>query len=289
MDTVVDIAADCRKEQACLVETKYNVYKGWLIPYVIVGDYAFNNGRWVWWLNCLANGHIPKEPLKKIHFVSPGDPSTRQVAKHIVTAIENIGYRRGNWQALTILMDWILWGLGEGEFPDIDEETHMWLYRYFQIGQLQKFPNDYWGDIISEHMGNGWNPTAFFPTPLSVAAMISLLSVSETDPKAPFLTVIDPCVGTGRMLMCASNHALFLYGCDIDPVIIKAARINLHLYAPWGALTANYIDESPYYEIPDAVSTVARNRLIVASQMLKEIAVAVSGPGAPENVGKAML
>ena len=46
-------------------------------------------------------------------------------------------------------------------------------------------------------------------------------------------TVMDPCVGTGRMLLAASNHSYRLYGCDINPTVIKATLINGFLYAPW--------------------------------------------------------
>ena len=41
---------DCLDKKDLKANTAFNVYKGWLIPYLIVGDYIFNNGRWVWWL-----------------------------------------------------------------------------------------------------------------------------------------------------------------------------------------------------------------------------------------------
>jgi hypothetical protein len=46
-------------------------------------------------------------------------------------------------------------------------------------------------------------------------------------------TVLDPCVGTGRMLLHASNFSYCLYGCDIDPLVAMITRINGALYAPW--------------------------------------------------------
>lgn len=45
--------------------------------------------------------------------------------------------------------------------------------------------------------------------------------------------VCDPCAGTGRMLMYASNHSLFLYGADIDSVCVMATKVNGFLYMPW--------------------------------------------------------
>ncbi len=48
-------------------------------------------------------------------------------------------------------------------------------------------------------------------------------------------TVCDPCVGTGRMLLCASNYSCRLYGVDILHNMVTATTLNLFLYAPWGA------------------------------------------------------
>ncbi len=45
--------------------------------------------------------------------------------------------------------------------------------------------------------------------------------------------VLDPCMGSGRMLLHSSSHSLLLYGCDIDPVVIRASKVNAMLYAPW--------------------------------------------------------
>jgi hypothetical protein len=45
--------------------------------------------------------------------------------------------------------------------------------------------------------------------------------------------LMDPCVGTGRMLLHASNYSYCLYGCDIDPLVAMITRINGALYAPW--------------------------------------------------------
>ena len=46
-------------------------------------------------------------------------------------------------------------------------------------------------------------------------------------------TVCDPALGTGRMLLTASNYSYRLYGMDINQTVIKASLINGYLYAPW--------------------------------------------------------
>ena len=52
--------------------------------------------------------------------------------------------------------------------------------------------------------------------------------MTENDKKK---SVCDPCVGSGRLLMAASNYS---YGMDIDPSIIKICKVNMWQYVPWG-------------------------------------------------------
>jgi len=262
---------DCTEK---LLETRYNVYRGWLIPYLINGDLIFNNARWLFWLRCLKDRHIPNEELPQIHFIpSSGDPKVIAVRRHIEKAIDYIAYKTGAWDALQTLMEWLLWGLGQtnAEFPRLSEEQHMWLYKYFQLGLLQETPHDYWGDIIAERKGNGdWNRNAFYPTPENVVQFLTEMTAGDPDEKGIFRTALDPCIGSGRFGMYLSNKVIFIYGNDIDPVVIKAALINMNLYAPWVALPAEPRDNPPYYYIPDAAAQAAEARLIVAGQMYKD-------------------
>jgi hypothetical protein len=132
-------------------------------------------------------------------------------------------------------------------------------------------PHDYWGDIIAERKGNGdWNRNAFYPTPENVVQFMTEMTAGGPDEKSIFRTALDPCIGSGRFGMYLSNKLVFIYGNDIDPVVIKAALINMNLYAPWVALPAEPRDEPPYYYIPDGVAHAAEARLIVAGQMYKE-------------------
>lgn len=55
-------------------------------------------------------------------------------------------------------------------------------------------------------------------------------------------SVCDPCVGTGRMLLHASNHSLRLYGLDIDATLCKATLVNGYLYAPWMVRPLAWLD-----------------------------------------------
>jgi hypothetical protein len=62
--------------------------------------------------------------------------------------------------------------------------------------------------------------------------------------------VLDPCVGTGRMLLYASNHSLLLAGQDINFVCVRACLVNFYLYAPWGALPLSFFESEEISAIP---------------------------------------
>jgi hypothetical protein len=55
--------------------------------------------------------------------------------------------------------------------------------------------------------------------------------VEGRDPR--LMSVFDPCVGSGRMLLHASNFSLNLWGQDVDPLAVAMCKINGALYAPW--------------------------------------------------------
>jgi hypothetical protein len=45
--------------------------------------------------------------------------------------------------------------------------------------------------------------------------------------------MLDPAVGSGRLLLHASNYSYCLYGCDIDPLVVAICRVNAAFYGPW--------------------------------------------------------
>jgi hypothetical protein len=107
------------------------------------------------------------------------------------------------------------------------------LYRTINLGPLLLEPYDYLGAWIADQKGK-WNPHAFFPTPHHAVEMMAQMTFADVDPcKARSLTVHDPCMGTGRMLLHSSNWSLRLSGVDIDAQVIRAAKVNGALYAPW--------------------------------------------------------
>jgi N-6 DNA Methylase len=122
------------------------------------------------------------------------------------------------------------------EEPRLDEKVSEKLYRQVDLTPLMQTPWDYLGDLVATSKARGWNPTGFYPTPHPVVECMVRLTMQDTweegrDPRT--MSVCDPCVGSGRMLLHASNYSLNLHGQDIDPLAVSMCLINGALYAPW--------------------------------------------------------
>ncbi len=125
-----------------------------------------------------------------------------------------------------------MWGFGIAkEPPKLSEEINVTLYREINIGPLLLTPHDYFGDWIAEQKA-GWNPHAFFPTPHSITELMVRV-VLDTGDDMRGKKVMDPCLGSGRFLLHASNFSLRLYGIDIDELLVKASLVNGALFVPW--------------------------------------------------------
>jgi len=212
-------------------------YKGWALPYVAnIHDRVLGKaGRWSYYLSCLESENLPQTPIPRIAFGKAG---------HGVGALLDgwarlVGWDMGGWSDMNRLMEWMAWSLGViGEAPKLSDKVNEELYRQVDYAPLLKAPRDYFGQWISERKSPGWNPTAFFPTPHQVVECmveITFHDIKELHQGSRLVTVCDPCVGTGRMLLHASNYSLCLYGQDIDPLVVIACKINGAIYAPWMA------------------------------------------------------
>jgi hypothetical protein len=188
--------------------------------------------------------------------------------------------------ACLIFFKWLLWGFGEGEErPRICAEVNEYLYKTFNLDLLIRHPHDYLGDILAETKSGYWNnPNAFYPTPHCVCQAMAEMQLSDAAEDADDLktkSVLDPCVGTGRMLMYASNYSLFLHGTDIDRMCVNACKINGYLYMPWlvkaglkcpgkpegGIFRGNALEVEPLPALPAPVAVAARSKEGVQHQL----------------------
>lgn len=211
-------------------------YRGWLLYYVQLADsHPKLPGRWNHYMRTLEAGHLLDEAIPKIHFTEcPSDNGRKMIEK----CLHLISYRDSSWSAFQRFVEWLAWGLAVSrEMPAFDAETNESLYRTFNLEPLLLEPHDYLGTMLATSRSGGWNPHAFFPTPHTVVEFMVQMTMADQeggrDPRQN--KICDPALGTGRMLLHASNYSYCLFGCDIDPLVTSIARINSCLYAPWMA------------------------------------------------------
>ncbi len=210
-------------------------YFGWLLPYVILIHQHCSTvaDRWGYFFRTLEAGKLLDEPIPKIHF---GEPDNK-VYQLLHDWSRLIGYDCGGWSDFRTLLDWLQWALAlNREEPRLSEEVNEKLYRQVDLKPLLLQPYDYLGQHVANSKARGWNPTGFYPTPHAVVELMVQITMHDAskdgrDPR--IMSVCDPCVGSGRMLLHASNFSLNLFGQDIDPLAVAMCKINGALYAPW--------------------------------------------------------
>ena len=84
------------------------------------------------------------------------------------------------------------------------------------------------------------NGHGFFPTPASVVKLMTDMTFAGQSPdKQKRSSMMDPCCGTGIMFLYASNHTLNIQGNDINPLMVKMAKLNAFIFIPWLAYRPN--------------------------------------------------
>jgi DGQHR domain-containing protein len=206
-------------------------YRGWLLAYVIElhGVIPAVADRWGYHLRTLETGRLLDEPIAQIAFVSPDT----EVFSLLQEWSGLIGRDCGGWSDFRTLLDWLCWGLAVGgEEPRLSDAVNEKLYRRVNVGPLLARPYDYLGEYVAMGKSGGWNPTGFYPTPHNVVELMARMTMADTgkggkDPR--LMTVCDPCVGSGRMLLHASNHSVCLFGQDIDPLGYQRPEVLRHV------------------------------------------------------------
>lgn len=220
-------------------------YRGWLLWHVQQVDMHLHGpeSRWNYhfamqsWLNpdFHAEGFRAKDPgpIPRMNFTTPH----ADAQKNLRDAYTQFAYKSEGWGSFTDFVKAIAFGLDADsatENPDVPDKALEVLYRVLNLGLWLKQPYDYLGAFICDGRGSrAWNPNAFYPTPHPVCEAMVAMAMSDASHDTRFDSVQDPCVGTGRLLLHASNYSLDLYGQDIDPLMVLITKIHGAVYAPW--------------------------------------------------------
>lgn len=175
-----------------------------------------HSARWEWYSKIMLLKKLPAEPLPQINFVDDHDGRARELVMNFL----NVN------TSLDDLLNYLLHVFGHKGYeapPKFNFD--------FPVEEALKLDRDLFGDVYSEVMGKGLRSgTGYFPTPQAICNLIADMSLSDCQ---LINTVNDPCVGSGRMLLSASNKSLFLSGNDINPICIKMTLVNGYFLAPW--------------------------------------------------------
>ena len=216
--------------------------RGWLLPSLLRTD-TLLYGRWDYLADCWERDELPADPLPQIPFLSTPDKATWAMLTASLDAIPPPGH--GGWagwsgsEYFRFFLQWLLHGFGHRGHkeapaePPYCEGAGERLARVFDLPLWQNHPYDFLGDLLAQNAYG--KRSGFFPTPHTVAEFMAQMLFSGQDGKKDtrILTVCDPCVGTGRLLLHASNFSLRLYGMDIDAHLCLATLVNGFLFAPW--------------------------------------------------------
>jgi hypothetical protein len=152
-------------------------------------------------------------------------------------------------------VDWVLWGFGDRQFtdgfPDIDLKTDDAWASNFDLVLHFLYPGDNFGYIFEQHYCSKLSSQSrgFFSTPSSVSELMARM-VYGGDVFKPNMSLMEPCAGTGRMLLPASNYSSNMHAMEINHSTVKVLTVNGYLYMPW--LVANkkvvYPEEKAFLE-----------------------------------------
>lgn len=237
-------------------EVKPWEYRGWLVAYIQLCEaHPLVTPRYDYVLRTIDAGQVLNEPIPEISFVGEFDPATKPGMAMLMKCIEYLENKSGTWNAVREFFEWLAFGLGVTHEPSkLGFDLQEFLYRNFSLEHLLLHPSDYLGQILCEQ--NHGKRSGFFPTPMNICEFMSMLNFVDAQREGRELKtakVEDCCVGTGRMLLAASNYSLRLYGQDIDYLCCLVTKINLALYAPWHLIPEEIFDDC---DAPDDADSI---------------------------------
>lgn len=214
-------------------------------------------GRWNYWLQIIMNGQIgdpERFPIPQIEFgqflaestpaapahlverfdhefvattIGTSDEARKIIHKSFETAIHIGG------DNLDRLIEWWLWAFGSGavkERPKLSDKAAIAMYQ-LQLPRMIAHPADWASWLVTEFACV--NRAAWFPTPMSLCSLMAQMTFGNHDGDTRALTVNEPCVGTGAILLPISNYSLRMSCQDVDYLMVRLCEFQAWLWIPW--------------------------------------------------------
>ncbi len=206
--------------------------RGWMTPFLLAYDDLLW-GRWDYWGKIWEKKTIKGSgPIPQIKWADLGSPGVLQTRKMLTKCLD---HHESN---IDTFADWLLWAMGNTkDTPNISPTLNKHYYENFDLFLVLNYPTDYLSQCLSEQTGKGYKGAlGYYPTPFHVVQLMSEMTLAgEESEKLKKMTVMDPCVGCGAMLLPASNYYLRGYGADISGIAVRLCKIQMLWYAPWYA------------------------------------------------------
>jgi len=199
--------------------------------------------RWKWWSIALYTGRLPADPYPEIEF-EPGLTTSHAAYQMIERLLEPFHEKR---LAFLNLLDHLLFHFGDPSVTDISkipEEQKRHFRNTIDLRTFFKFPGDLWGHYLENNMSK-WErqDSAFFTTPDYICKMMADITIPDS-PNNRYLSFNDPCSGTMRMGLYASNKGILdISAQEIHPTIYKVGLINAWLYLPPSVMPSKEINK----------------------------------------------
>lgn len=130
-----------------------------------------------------------------------------------------------------------------GEDSRLVEYAESWFHEVKHARENRLPFSEPLGELLHEVNGNNENLGQFL-TPMSVVRTINAMNLAGLDDYPlhhsgmPTHRGLDPCCGTGRFMLDAlvHNQNIMMHGVDLDVWMLRAAKINVRLLAPYTSL-----------------------------------------------------
>lgn len=224
-----------KKEYAKLKKILPKMYKKHVKIPLYLDQLMQYSKRWKWWtLVFTYPGLLIEENIQQPVMGFETDLSSKKPPYKMIAECVEPFYGQDRSTTFNYLIDFMLHYFGHLENIDhIPQENQDHFMKTIDIKVFIRYPGDFLGAYFEEHFGFSHSKgSAFFTTPSSICEMMVKMCINES-PFAWLQSFNDPCCGTMRMGLFASDKGVVqITGQDISHTIYKVALVNAYLYLP---------------------------------------------------------